>query len=470
MTCLAKTTRRLGGDTITTLLCLMPLVFAGEAAGQAVQALPPGVPAHGEAALPAATDAAESEIYSFHGQFTAVDQYHPRFTSPYRGPNSLDPGNRGDETIDLTLFLGARLWDGGEVYANPEVDQGFGLSNTLGVAGFPSAEAYKVGRAEPYVRLPRAFFRQTIGLGGEAQTVEADANQLGGSHLADNVTITIGKFSAVDIFDTNSFAHDPKKDFLNWSLVDAGAFDYTADAWGYTYGAAAEWTQSWWTLRLGGFDLSRIPNTTRLQRNFSQFSVISEAEERHELFGQPGKVKVLFFVNYGRMGKYADAIRAAAGTGTVPDVAAVRRDMTRTGFAANFEQQITPDLGAFARLSFNDGTKEAFEFTEINRSLSAGLSLKGSSWGRPDDTVGLAGVINALSSDARKYFVAGGNGILIGDGALTYGLEQIIETYYNFQVVDGLTLGIDYQFIQNPAYNQARGPVSVLGARIHAEF
>ena len=159
-----------------------------------------------------------------------------------------------------------------------------------------------------------------------------------------------------------------------------------------------------------------------------------------------------------------------SATGGVPNVAAVRRDMTRTGFAANFEQQLTTDLGAFARLSFNDGSKEAFEFTEINRSLSAGLSLKGTSWDRPNDVIGLAGVIDGLSSDARKYFAAGGNGILIGDGALTYGLEQIIETYYNFQVTDGVTLGFDYQFIQNRAYNQARGPVSVLGARIHAEF
>jgi high affinity Mn2+ porin len=455
-----KTAR--GIDIVTAMILLASSAFAAGAVAQTVQAPP------GESSASAAP--AEAEIYSFHGQFTLVDQFHPSFTSPYRGPNSLDPGNRGDETIDLTLFFGARLWDGGEVYANPEVDQGFGLSNTLGVAGFPSAEAYKVGRAEPYIRLPRAFFRQTIGLGGDTQTVAPDANQLGGSRLADNITITIGKFSVVDIFDTNSFAHDPKADFLNWALVDAGAFDYAADAWGYTYGAAVEWTQSWWTLRLGGFDLSRVPNTTRLQRDFSQFEAVTEAEERHELFGEPGKLKFLFFVNYGLMGKYEDAIRAAAATGGVPNVAAVRRDMTRTGFAANFEQQITTDLGAFARLSFNDGSKEAFEFTEINRSLSAGLSLKGTSWDRPNDVIGLAGVIDGLSSDARKYFAAGGNGILIGDGALTYGLEQIIETYYNFQVTDGVTLGFDYQFIQNPAYNQARGPVSVLGGRIHAEF
>lgn len=435
--------RRLGAGAILNLAFLATLAFADEA---------------------------QPEDYSIHGQVTTVDQFHPSFASPYRGPNSLDPGNRGDETVDLTLFLGVRLWDGGELYANPEIDQGFGLSDTLGVAGFPSGEAYKVGRAEPYARLPRAFFRQTIDLGGETQAVEPDANRLGGTHLADNVVVTIGKFSVTDIFDTNSFAHDPKSDFLNWSIVDAGAFDYAADAWGYTYGAAAEWAQSWWTLRGGLVDLSRVPNTTQLQRNFSQFSAISEAEERHALFGLPGKVKVTGFVNYGHMAKYADAVRLAAETGGAPNVADARRYMTRPGVAVNVEQQLTSDLGAFARLSVNDGTKEAFDFTEINRSISAGLSLKGASWARPDDTVGLAGVVNSLSSDARKYFTAGGIGILIGDGALTYGLEQIIETYYNFHVAEGVTISFDYQFIQNPGYNQVRGPVSVLGGRIHAEF
>jgi high affinity Mn2+ porin len=416
-------------------------------------------------------DVAEPEIFSLHGQFTNVTQYHPRFSSPYRGPNSLDPGNRGNETVDLTLFLGVRLWEGGEFYANPEVDQGFGLSNTLGVAGFPSGEAYKVGAAEPYVRLPRAFFRQVISLDGEAQTVDGAANQLGGSRLSDNIVITAGKFSVTDIFDTNSYAHDPKSDFMNWSLIDAGAFDYAADAWGYTYGAALEWTQSWWTIREGFFDLSRIPNSKYLEHGFDQYSVISELEERHELFGQPGKLKILGFVNYGRMAKYEDAIRAVAGTSATPDVATVRRFQTKAGAAANFEQQLTSDLGMFARFSADDGSKEAYEFTEINRSISAGLSLKGAQWNRPKDVFGLAFVINDISGDARKYLAAGGLGILIGDGRLPrYASESIAEAYYNLSITDGVTLGLDYQYIANPGYNPDRGPVSVFGSRIHLEF
>ena len=420
---------------------------------------------------PDAAEAGAPEIWSLHGQFTNVTQYHPRFTSPYRGSNSLDPGNRGNETVDLTLFVGARLWEGGAVYVNPEVDQGFGLSNTLGVAGFPSGEAYKVGSATPYVRLHRAFFRQVIGLGGSPEAVQPAANQLGGSQDPNNLTLTVGKFSVVDIFDTNTYAHDPRSDFLNWSIIDAGAFDYAADAWGYTYGAAAEWTQSWWTIRGGVFDLSRVPNSKYLERGFGQFAAIAELEERHTLFARPGKVKLLGFVNRGRMANYSDAVRLAEQTGGTPDVALVRQYRSRPGMVLNLEQEVTSDLGAFARASFNDGSKEAYEFTEINKSVSTGLSLKGNYWNRPDDTIGLAGSVNGLSHAARSYFAAGGLGILIGDGQLPhYGLEKILETYYALRVAEPLTISLDYQYIVNPAYNRDRGPVSIFGLRVHAEM
>ncbi len=202
---------------------------------------------------------AAPERWSIHGQFTNVIQYHPSFTSPYLGQNSLEPGASSASTVDLTLFAGVRLWRGGEIYANPEIDQGFGLSDTVGVAGFPSGEAYKVGSASPYLRLQRLFFRQVVNLGGIEQEIEPAANQLGGTRAADNIVLTAGKFSVVDIFDTNRYAHDPRADFLNWSVIDGGAFDYAADAWGYSYGAAAEWTRAWWTLRGGVFALSQIP-------------------------------------------------------------------------------------------------------------------------------------------------------------------------------------------------------------------
>ena len=433
-------------------------------------ASPPG-PAAASGGNAAPPEGSAPEWFGIHGQTTVVGQYHPAYGSPFSGANSLASDNGGDETVDATLFVGVRLSKEMELYVNPEVDQGFGLSNTLGAAGFPSAEAYKIGAHDPYYEIHRAFGRYTLGLGGAEETIEPGANQLAGTRPADNVTVTVGKFSAVDIFDTNSYAHDPRSDFLNWSLVDSGAYDYASNAWGYTYGAAVEWTQSWWTLRFGGFDLSNVPNQVNLDPTFSQFELVTEAEERHQLFGHPGKVKVLFFNNRGRMANYNDAVRLAQETGTTPDVSLVRRYGSRPGAALNLEQEILPDLGAFARASLNDGHKETFDFTDINQSIAAGVSLAGNRWGRPNDTVGLAGVVNDISHDARNYFAAGGIGVLIGDGQLpNAGLEQILEAYYKASVTEAINVTVDYQHITNPAYDAARGPVDILGLRVHAEF
>ncbi|MGZ5988013.1 MAG: carbohydrate porin [Rhizomicrobium sp.] len=411
------------------------------------------------------------ETWSLHGQFTNVWQYHPAFRSSVFGPNSLDPGSRGNETIDATLFAGLRLWDSVELFINPEIDQGFGLSNTLGVAGFTSGEAYKVGKSTPYFRLQRLFGRVTFDLGGDTEIIAPGPNQLGGGRTADNVVITFGKISVGDIFDANSYAHDPRADFLNWSLIDSGAFDYAADAWGYSYGVTAEWTQDWWTARLGLFDLSRVPNSTELETGFDQFELVGELEERHTLLDAPGKAKLLVFLNRGRMGAYSDAVALGAATGSIPDTASVRHYASRAGLALNIEQEIDDDLGIFARASLNDGSKEAYEFTEINSSLAAGASLKGTDWGRPDDIVGLAAVTNGLSQAARSYFAAGGLGILIGDGSLArYNREDIIEVYYSAAASGWLSLSADYQWISNPAYNATRGPVSVLSLRLHAAY
>ncbi len=415
---------------------------------------------------------ASPETWGVYGQFTGVSQYHPSFTAPYTGKNSLDPNNVSSATTDLTLFAGIRISGGGELWINAEVDQGFGLSNTVGMAGYPSGEAYKIGENAPYLRLPRLFYRQVINLGGEEQAIEPAANQLGRTQSANNVILTIGKFSVTDVFDTNTYAHDPRADFFNWSIVESGAFDYAADAWGFAKGVSIEWTQSGWTFRGGFFDLSQVPNTTVLDQTFTQHEWVGELEERVQLWEHPGKVKLLGFVNQGNMGSYAGALQLVAGTATPPDTANVRHFSSRAGGAINFEQEMSSDLGGFVRASMNNGSKEADDFTEINKSFAAGLSLRGDRWGRHDDTFGFAAVANGLSGDARAYFAAGGIGILIGDGHLNYGLEKIMETYYSYSVpaVDHLTLTLDYQYVVNPAYNQDRGPVNIFGMRVHKEF
>jgi high affinity Mn2+ porin len=412
-----------------------------------------------------------TDWYNLHGQTTFVYQYHPGFTAPFSGAHSLNPGGMGRETFDATLFAGIRPFQGVEFYVNPELDQGFGLSNTLGVAGFPSGEAYKVGRRQPYYETQRAFGRFTIGLSGEEEKLDDGPNQIAGTRQKNNIVITAGKLSATDIFDTNRYAHDPRGDFLNWSIIDSGAYDYAANAWGYTYGGAIEWNQNWWTLRVGAFALSKVPNEVDLDSSFNQFELVTELEERHTLFDHPGKVKLLFFNNRGRMANYNDAVRLAQQTGTTPDVSLVRHYSSRPGAGINAEQEFTDDLGGFLRASLNDGHKETYEFTEINRSLVLGLALAGKRWNRPDDTLGLAGVINDISKDARNYLAAGGLGILIGDGALPKaGFEKILELYYKAAIVDGFNASVDFQHIENPAYNAVRGPVEVIGFRLHAEF
>lgn len=186
-----------------------------------------------------ALPASNIDHWAVHAQTTYLFQSDPPFTSPYVGPHSLIPG-QSRETWDATFYVGLRLWAGAELWIDPEIDQGFGLSDTLGVAGFPSGEAYKVGESYPYARIPRFFVRDTITLGGANEKLEAGANQFAGSQTANRIVLTLGKFAVTDVFDTNKYAHDPRTDWMNWALVDTGSFDYAADAWGYTYGAAIE--------------------------------------------------------------------------------------------------------------------------------------------------------------------------------------------------------------------------------------
>ena len=413
--------------------------------------------------------ALETDRFAFHGQFTYLQQYDPPFRAPYAGPNSLIP-NMSRETADTTLYAGVRLWKGAEAWINPEVDQGFGLTGTLGVAGFTSGEAYKVGADFPYTRLHRAFVRQTIDLGGDVQQVDAGLNQFSGTQTSDRLVLTVGKFSVGDVFDTNRYAHDPRSDFMNWALVDTGTFDYAADAWAYTVGAAAEWYRGPWTLRAGVFDLSTMPNATTLDPHFGQFQWVGEIERRYSIWDQPGKVAVTGFLTRGRMGTFEDAIQLAALTGGPANIAAVRQYQSRAGIGMNLEQQLMPNVGFFARAGWANGNIEPYEFTDIDRTAAAGLAISGKKWGRDDDTFGVAGVVNGITKVHQAFLNAGGLGILVGDGQLPNpGTEKILETYYSFPVLYA-RLTLDYQLIVNPAYNRDRGPVSVFGFRVHAQY
>ncbi|WP_024881778.1 carbohydrate porin [Methylosinus sp. LW3] len=417
------------------------------------------------------------EQYSVHGQITGVVQGYPKFRALYSGTNSLAPsGGQARATVSATAFLGLRLWQGGEVYVDPEIDEGYGLSSTLGIAGFPSAEAYKVGHARPYLRFQKYFLRQTIGLGGESEKIEAGQNQLANSVDTNRLTLTIGKYSVVDIFDDNKYAHDGRSGFLNWSVLDMGAFDYAADSWGYTHGATAEWKQDWWTARAGVFQTSLIPNGEPNGEAiepalFRQFMPVVEFEARHSLLlGQEAKIKFLGYGDLAYLGKYDEAVALGLLSGNTPDITADRKKRFKAGAGLNIEQPLADDLGLFLRASMANGRYESMEFTEIERSLSAGAVLTGGGWGRSKDAIGVAGVVNGISGSHIRYLANGGSGILLGDGALTYDGEHILETYYKFNIQDGVHLTANYQFVHNPAYNRDRGSVSIFAVRLHGEF
>ncbi len=448
-----------GASTLTLVLAIRSdAAFAQAASSDSTPAQP--APAHDK----------PSDIWVVQAQSTFLDQGTLRFRSPYVGPNSLNPGARGRETFDATLFGGVKPWKGAEIWLDPELDQGFGLSDTFGIAGFPSGEAYKVGKQKPYIRVQRLFLRQTFDLGGRSEKLDGDQNLFAATHTDNRLVLWAGKMSVGDLFDTNKYAHDPRGDFFNWSIIDAGSFDYAADAWGYTYGLAGEWYRGPWTLRVGLYDMSKAPNGEALEDTFAQFQMLVEGERRFQLFGQPGKLKITGFDSRARMGDFADAIRLGEAANSNPDVLLVRAYRSHAGVSFNLEQQVTDDLGVFARGGWADGHQQAYEFTDIDRTFSAGLSLAGKRWGRPDDLIGLAGVENEISSDFKAYLSDGGLGILIGDGQLTSaGPEKILETYYNLAAAKFAHVTFDYQFVDNPAYNRQRGPVSILAIRLHLQ-
>lgn len=410
----------------------------------------------------------ESSRWEIHGQSTFLPQAYPSFRAPYSGPNSLTPAGQYQETWSNSLYLNARLWDGGEIYFNPELLQGFGFNNTTGVAGFPNGEAQKSGFPFPHFNPSRLFVRHTFGFGGEQEELASGQMQLAGKADISRLTIQAGKFSVIDVFDGNSYAHDPRKDFMNWSIWASGAFDYGADKLGLGYGATAELNQKQWALRAGYFLVDAVSNSNNFDMNIPRRGeYVAELETRYQLFGQPGKLRMLGFVNSVNAGSYRDTLNNPALN---LDISQTRQGRIKFGYALNVEQAITDDIGLFGRWSWNDGRNEIMAFTDIDRSLSMGTSIKGTKWGRPDDVVGIAGAINGLSRDHRDFLAAGGLGPLIGDGALNYRRERVFETYYALAMNKALTFTADYQLITNPAYNADRGPVSVFTGRLHGEF
>jgi high affinity Mn2+ porin len=409
------------------------------------------------------------EWYSLHFQATVVTQAHPSFSAAYSGKNSMMSDAESATSIVSDLFSGIRLWKGAEFYFQPEIAGGLGLSTTLGVAAFPSGEVYRVGDPKPVLIPARIFLRQVIGLGGGLVSIASGPNQLAGMRDRDALILTVGKVATPDFVDRNPVSFDPHSQFLSWGLWASAAYDYPADTRGYTWGLAADLAIRWWSARAGIFLEPQYSNLMPMEWRISKArGLVAEFEGRYTLGGRPGAARVLGFLNNARMGSYREALQ---NNQLGPDVTATRRfGRTKAGFAASLNQEFGSGLAAFLRLSYSDGANETWAFTEVDRSVAFGATQSGSRWGRPEDQAGAALVVSGLAGPHRDYLAAGGYGFIIGDGALRYGLEVLGEVFYRFALTREMSIGVNYQPVFNPAFNQDRGPIHIFSGRFHVEM
>ncbi len=385
-------------------------------------------------------------------QMTSVYQWHPEFKSKYSGTNSMLSNEQRALSITATLFLDVPLWKGGLFSFNPEMSGGEGLSGAKGLGGFPNGETFRIGEAKPVVYLARMLLQQKIQFKNDK-----------------SLQIVIGKFGLSDYFDANAFSHDPRTQFLNWSLMTHGSWDYAANTRGYTDGVYANYQFNSWQIRGAISALPTAANGPNLEFGFKKlYGLNLELEKKWTLKNKDYTIlKWIGFKNYAYMGNYEQA-----NLQSNPDITTTRvNGRTKYGMGLNLEYGHADTWGLFGRMSYNDGKNETWAFTEIDKSASLGVSLKGKMWNRANDFAGLAWVGNGLSAAHQKYQELGGNGFMIGDGNLNYGIENIIESFYSFAIPHtSFTLSPDYQLAINPAYNKDRGPISFLALRFHAQF
>ena len=414
-------------------------------------------------------DAVKPEKWNLLYQATSVGQYHGSFQSPYSGAFSFQNYPERDVSLTTTLFLGLRLEKNTQLYFDPEIAGGRGLSSVDGIANSPNGELPRVAAATPKPYLARLYASHDFGFGDATETVEGDENQLAGRRPVTRYTITAGRFTLTDFFDDNRYSHDPRTQFLGWGVMFNGAWDYPADVRGYTWGWVHEFRTRNWSFRYASAAMPRVANGLRFDRRlFVNRGDVFEGEYRYAARQHPGILRVMPYVNHAAAGNYADSIRQAAVTGARPDITATRRSgALKYGLGLNFEQELTASIGVFARLGWNDGKTESFAFTAIDRLATGGVSITGKHWRRPFDTLAAEFTASGISGVHALYLARGGYDFLIGDGRLQYGPECIAETYYSARLLPGLFATLDLQHVANPGYNQDRGPVWISSLRLH---
>jgi len=466
-------------------------------------------PAHN---TPSAADKSDKppQTYNLHAQYTLTGMGYPSFSAQYSNPaylvygtgSSLPTEGQARETQSADAYFGYRLLANTEFHVDALVWQGYGLNNTFGLGDFPDGEAFKVGVRYPHFAIARFFTRTTINLGGPQEPVEDDLLTLRGKQDTNRITITIGRYSVKDIFDNNQYSNDPRAQFMNWALMANAAYDYPADALGFTTGIVIEANQSNWTLRYGWFQMSKYRNEFTAEglylvlpteplsgdgKIFEDWGMVTQLEHRHTIATHPGAVRLLVFDDRSNNGSYKAAVALANDpatlaiwgtpaaflasangvTGGIDDTHALRNTW---GLGLNMDQEVTKTIGVFSRIGWNSGQNSGFEFTDTNWTATFGTSIKGDKWKQPNDVIGAAFIASGISKANQIYHAEGGIGILTGDGALNYGPEKNVEIYYDHQFSKYFHGAVDYQFADDPAFNKDRGPVpAIFAIRLHYE-
>ena len=449
------------------------LLWAFGAGRQGAQASPPDTVLH----LPADTvhGSGQWRPYVLGTQINYISQHLGRVRSPYAGPNSLGPATDLETSQAYGVYTGVRIGHGLQGFLDVEMIRGSGINKATGLAGITNGDVLRQGTVDlgsgPYVA--RAFLRYTVRLGGQARdTLAAGADQVPLNVAKRRVEFIAGKLALSDVFDLNRYANSTRWQFMNWGLFQNSAWDFAADTRGYSNGVAVAWINPLWALRAGSFQMPTLANGNHFDPDLRR----AHGDNVELTINVPATgtiVRTLAYLNHARMGNYADAIAIGRAAGVAPDIVGNDKPgRTKYGYGLNVEQPVADsgETGLFARLGWSDGANESFVFTEVDRAASAGAQIGGAHWSRGDDRVGIAGLVHGLSALHQQYLAAGGTGFLLGDGALTYGPEQIVEAFYRSQLTPYLQFGPDVQYIRNPGYNRDRGPATVLGLRLNLRY
>ncbi len=414
----------------------------------------------------------------FTGQTNFIFQTHPDFHADYSGKNSLSPDYDKATSRVMTLYTGVRLNNSTELLVDIEEAGGAALSTGLGLAGNTDLDIVRNPLLSKGPYLGRGMIHKVFALSKDKVENDRTFLSLFDELPRRRLEIRFGKFSMPDFFDVNSVGSDTHFQFNNWSVDNNGAWDYAADTRGYTVGVVADYEDRNWGFRFAEGLMPKVANGIDLVwRPWQVHAENWEYELRHGVIPKKsGVVRLLAYTNYANMGIYRDAVtqfinHTSPEPETVPEITNHPWHITRKyGFGVNVEQNLTRYVTAYARWGWDNGKTESFAYTEIDSTFNQGVGVNGALWHRKQDRAGIAFVSNGIKKDHQVYLADGGLGFLLGDGGLTYGRENIVESYYTAHIWRGIYIAPGVQHINNPGYNRDRGPVVVPGLRAHVEF